>query len=80
MPVLSFGENWEGPKSLHDLLDFPAEYREELKMLVPDYRLNLIRVEDLSEELLDLLAEVTGDKREYCKEERRGDYNVYDGG
>lgn len=102
--VLSFGENWEGPKSLHDLLDFPEEYREELKMLVPDYRLNLIRVEDLSdevigrltsdfrfvaefcagrkkavklkalfaedtrkiqypEELLDLLAEVTGDKR-----------------
>jgi len=50
--VLSFGNSWKGPRSLHELLSFPEEYRELLTKLVPDYPLNLIEIENLSEEVI----------------------------
>lgn len=54
--VLSFGKNWDGPESLLELLDFPEEYQELLKQLVPDYHLNLIRVDELPDEVISRLT------------------------
>ena len=38
---------WDGPRSLHDMLDFG---NEEIRRFVPDYRLNLISPADMSDE------------------------------
>ena len=48
--VLYFGYDWTGPRTLHEMLDFPEEIKERLKELVPDYPLNLIEVRKLSPE------------------------------
>lgn len=41
--VLYFGENWDGSKSLHEMIDF-TEIPGEIKCLVQDYKINLIPV------------------------------------
>ena len=40
-------EPWDGPRSLHDMLDFK---NEAIRSFVPDYRLNLISPADMSDE------------------------------
>lgn len=47
--VLYFGtEPWDGPVSLYDLVDVP----EGLKKYIPDYRINLVQVAFLPEEVI----------------------------
>lgn len=41
---------WDGPRSLHDMLDFK---NDELRRFVPDYRLNLISPADMSDDEFD---------------------------
>ena len=46
--VIYFGDNrWDGPKSLHEILDFNDN---SLKEFVPDYKLNIISPYDMDEE------------------------------
>ncbi len=40
------GKPWDGPRSLHEMLDFK---NEELKKYVPDYRINLISPADMED-------------------------------
>ena len=41
--MLYYGEeDWDGPTSLHDMLDIP----EEIKKYINDYQLNIIQVKD----------------------------------
>ncbi len=49
--VIHFGaEHWDGPLSLHEMLDFPDD---ESKKLIPDYRMNLIEPSIMKEEDLN---------------------------
>ena len=53
--TLLLGEGgWDGPRSLHDMLDIPSE---ELKQFIPNYKLNLIIPEDIPEEDFAKLGE-----------------------
>ena len=54
--VLFFGKDWTGPRSLHELLAFPEAHRDLLEQLVPDYHLNLIRMDELPEEVIERLT------------------------
>ena len=46
--VVYFGDTpWDGPKSLHDMLDFK---NDAIKSYVPDYKLNLISPADMEDE------------------------------
>ncbi|MBP3927412.1 MAG: hypothetical protein J6D13_09615, partial [Clostridium sp.] len=36
------GEEWRGPRSLHDMLEFPPEIEEEIRPLVADYPIHLL--------------------------------------
>lgn len=46
--VLYFGEQWDGAKSLHELLDF-TDIPEELRELVNDYRVHILEVQKLED-------------------------------
>ena len=49
--VLYYGsKEWERPRSLHDMLEFPEGMEERLKPYVADYPINLIQVTKLTEE------------------------------
>ena len=46
--VVYLGEKpWDGPKTLHEMLDFKSE---EMKAFVPDYKINLISPADMNDE------------------------------
>lgn len=52
-PVITFilysgVEEWDGPESLHDMLDF-TDIPDELKEMTPDYRINLIDIRKLED-------------------------------
>ncbi|MGN0141488.1 MAG: hypothetical protein ACI4AD_04620 [Roseburia sp.] len=52
-PVLTFIlysgiEPWDGPRALHELLDF-TDIPEQLQVRVPDYRMNLIEIRELKD-------------------------------
>lgn len=48
--VLYFGmEKWDGPKTLHELMNVP----EELKEYIPDYKIYVVEVAHLTEEQID---------------------------
>ncbi len=52
-PVVTFilysgPEEWDGPQSLHDMIDF-TDIPETLKSMVPDYRINLIEIRKLKD-------------------------------
>ena len=64
--VLSFGHGWEGPRSLYELLDFPEAYRTQLEKLVPDYRLNLVQVDELPQEVIERLTSDFRLVAEFC--------------
>lgn len=64
--VLSFGKGWSGPRSLHEMLDFPEEHKDLLKELVPDYYLNLIQLDELPEEVIERLTSDFRFVAEYC--------------
>jgi len=46
--VLYYGENWDGPKSLHDVIDF-TDIPGELRKYVNDYPLHIIEVHKLED-------------------------------
>ena len=46
--VLFFGEEWNGARSLHELLDF-TDIPKELQGLVNDYRLHILEVQKLND-------------------------------
>ena len=46
--VLYYGDNWDGGKELHDILDF-TEIPKQLKELVNNYRIHLIEVKKLQD-------------------------------
>ncbi|MBQ8813367.1 MAG: transposase [Lachnospiraceae bacterium] len=46
--VLFFGKQWDGAKTLHELLDF-AEIPEELRALVSDYGIHVLEVRKLED-------------------------------
>ena len=41
-------EDWDGPQSRHDMIDF-TDIPETLKSMVPDYRINLIEIRKLKD-------------------------------
>ncbi|MBD5522332.1 MAG: transposase [Lachnospiraceae bacterium] len=52
-PVVTFilysgAEEWDGPKTLHDMLDF-TDIPDELKKITSDYRMNLINIRKLKD-------------------------------
>lgn len=50
--VLYFGtEEWKGPLTLHEMLEFPPELEKFIKPYVNDYSLNLVQVSKLPEEV-----------------------------
>lgn len=50
--VLHWGEKeWNGPRCLHDMLDFPEELEEELRPMVSDYSFHLIEMSKLPQEV-----------------------------
>jgi len=63
--VIHFGaEHWDGPLSLHEMLDFPDE---ESKTLIPDYRINLIEPSIMEEEDLNRLHSSLREVLKYIK-------------
>ena len=49
-PIITFvlyagTEKWDGPNSLHDMIDF-TELPESLKEMVPDYKVNIINIRE----------------------------------
>ena len=49
--VLYWGaEDWNRPRTLHDMLEFPAETKEKIKPYVADYPMNLIQLAKLPKE------------------------------
>lgn len=47
--ILYSGEEaWDGPRSLHDMLDF-TDIPEEVRGMVPDYRINLVEIRQLKD-------------------------------
>lgn len=54
--VLYFGSDWTGPRRLYEMLDFPEALKGRLERLVPDYRINLIEVKKLPEEVRSRLT------------------------
>lgn len=52
-PVITFIlysgiEEWDGPQSLHDMIDF-TDIPKQLKCIVPDYRINLIEIRKIKD-------------------------------
>ena len=60
--VLYFGgaNSWQGPRHLHDMLEFPAEIEEKIKPFVADYPMNLV---DLSKVPKEVRQRMTSDFR-----------------
>jgi len=54
--VLYWGEKWEGPRKLHDMLGFPDDTEDILRTLVPDYTVNLIEIGQIPEATRDRLT------------------------
>jgi len=46
--VLYYGEDWDGSRNLHDLLDF-TNIPEQLKHLVNDYKIHLIEIKKIQD-------------------------------
>ena len=78
--VLYYGEeDWDGPTSLHDMLDIP----EEIKKYINDYRLNIIQIKDNNlqlhnennKALFEIMSIIYDIKK--CKEERREELRKY---
>ncbi len=50
--VINWGEDeWSGPRHLHDMLEFPAEFEAEIRPLVADYPIHMIEMSKLPEEV-----------------------------
>lgn len=70
--VLYWGDGeWDGPRCLHDLLQFPEGKEEDIRALVPDYPINIINMSQLSQTIreqlhtdLRLLADYLAVKKE----------------
>ena len=41
---------WDGPKSVHDMLDIPEDMKEWAKVFIPDYQMHIIDARHLTEE------------------------------
>ena len=73
--VLYWGdEEWKGPRTLHEMLRFPEDNKEEFQKLVADYPIHLIQVARLPEEVrtkftsdFRLLAEYASCKKDPVK-------------
>ena len=78
------GEEWRGPRSLHDMLEFPPEKAEEIRPLVADYPIHLLEMSTLPEEVQNrfqsdfrILAEYAACRSE--PEKWKGFMKNYDG-
>ena len=54
--VLYWGNEWNGPLTLHDMLEFPQDTEEVIRPLVPDYPMNLVEVRKIPKEVREKLT------------------------
>ena len=54
--VLYWGDEWNGPLTLHDMLEFPQDTEEVIRPLVPDYPMNLVEVRKIPQEIREKLT------------------------
>ena len=54
--VLFWGNEWNGPLTLHDMLEFPQDTEEVIRPLVPDYPMNLVEVRKIPKEIREKLT------------------------
>jgi len=54
--VLYWGNEWNGPLTLHDMLEFPQDTEEVIRPLVPDYPMNLVEVRKIPKQIREKLT------------------------
>ena len=54
--VLYWGNEWNGPLTLHDMLEIPQDTEEVIRPLVPDYPMNLVEVRKIPKEVREKLT------------------------
>lgn len=47
-------KTWDGPESIYDMLDIPEEMKDQVRSVIPDYKMNIIDIRHMSGEEIDL--------------------------